>query len=334
MGAKKNCRNCGAETVSTADDPLCFSCQISRVETEGGGNTGFFFDELDDSRQFDGLEERLAEALDTIDIEGEIGRGGMGVVFRGRQKKLDRAVAVKVLPPMPGADESFSVRFLTEARAMARMHHPNIVAIHDFGQTPDDLSYIVMEFVKGRPLSEISGRQILEPKRCLGIMAQIAEALAYAHGLEVVHRDMKPQNVLVDEEDRPKIADFGIAKLEGERHSERLTKTHQILGTPLYMAPEQAVGAKAVDHRADLYALGVMMFEGLTGLLPDKTVDADEQLARFDPRVKPLVNSLLEKKVARRADSAAEIAKRCHEIARTWDDRPKKRGLFGRMFRS
>jgi serine/threonine protein kinase len=330
MTNQQACRVCGAKTVSSGNAPLCFSCQIERT-TRGESEEEFFFDD-DQSSVFDGLQERLSLALDSLRVDEEIGRGGMGVVYRAVQEKLDRTVAVKVLPPHPDLDSGFAKRFLTEARAMARLHHSHIVTIHDFGQTDCGLSYIVMEFVNGQSLDEIFAKRSLEAPRLVELMTEVAEALAYAHGLNVVHRDMKPQNILISARGRAKIGDFGIAKLEGDRHAARLTRTHQILGTPLYMAPEQTMGAKAVDHRADLYALGVMLYEGLTGTFPGIEVEAPSKLADIDLRLDPIILSLLEKDVARRANSAAVVARHCREIASSWGQGNKKRGLFGRMF--
>lgn len=327
---KITCRECGAKTVSEAPERLCFSCQIARAAESG--DSEFFFDEADDSTVFDGLEERLAAAVDSIRVESEIGRGSMGVVFRAVQTKLERPVAVKVMPSWPGADDNFAERFLAEGRAMARLHHAHIVTIHDFGQTDCGLSYIVMEYVDGESLAGIAERGAVPPEQFVHVIAQVADALSYAHDLDIVHRDMKPDNILVDSTGRAKIADFGIAKLEGPRHAARLTKTHQILGTPLYMAPEQALASRAVDHRADLYALGVMLHEGLTGELPGKDPEPPSATSKIDHRVDELVASLLVKDPADRESSAANVSRTCAEIARTWSTAPKKRGLLGRMF--
>ncbi|MCB9834197.1 MAG: serine/threonine protein kinase [Planctomycetes bacterium] len=333
MTDPKSCRDCGSLTVSSGREQLCFSCQIKRSTAQREAGEDFFFDEEDPRTVHDGLEERLATALESIEIERELGRGGMGIVFRGLQTRLGRRVAVKVLPPHPDQDVGFAERFLQEARAMARLTHPNIVTIHDFGQTACGLHYIVMEYVDGRPLSALLAEGALTPTRFLDVIAQVSDALAYAHGQNVVHRDMKPENILVDGRDVAKIADFGIAKLEGERHVARLTKTHQILGTPLYMAPEQAQAAATVDHRADLYAIGVMLYEGLTGKFPGRSIEAPTRAAQVDRKVDPLVLGLLERDPTRRSGSAIEVAHRCRDLARNW--KPQRRGGFlGRMFGS
>ncbi len=331
MAEDRTCRDCGALTVSEAPDRLCFSCQIKRSTAERDARETFFFDESDSSTVHDGIEERVAAALDSIAIEGEIGRGGMGIVFKGVQTRLDRPVAVKVLPPRPDQEASFADRFLLEARAMARLTHANIVAIHDFGQTDCGLNYIVMEYVAGKSLADREGDERLSPRRFVEVVAEIADALAFAHAQDVVHRDMKPDNVLLDGNGRAKIADFGIAKLEGEGHVARLTKTHQILGTPLYMAPEQAMAAREVDHRADLYALGVMLHEGLTGRLPERTLVPPSKQAAVDARLDPIVADLLQRNPDDRKLDARELARQCRAVARDWRD-GQKRGLLGRMF--
>lgn len=313
MNAKSTCRECGSITVSSAASGLCFSCQI---QEQADGKDTFFFDEADTSTPFDELQRRIGAALTSIEITDELGRGGMGIVFRGTQTKLGRDVAVKVMPPMPGDD--FASRFLAEARAMARLHHPHIITIHDFGQTDCRLSYIVMEYCEKGSLGDLMSREVLLPQRVLEILSDIAEALGFAHAQNVVHRDMKPENILIDRSGRAKIADFGIAKMEGDRHVARMTKTHQVLGTPMYMAPEQATSSRAVDHRADLYALGVILYEALTGEHPTVTFSPPSKATKLDRRVDDVCRSLLEPDPARRANDAAKIAQELRAIARTW----------------
>jgi serine/threonine protein kinase len=213
-------------------------------------------------------------------ILAPLGQGGMARVYRAHQENLDREVAVKVLPPWYAADRNFIERFNLEARLIARLSHPNIVTIHDFSEQDGHL-YIVMQLVDGGTLKnmldalrdpsrignqnggrEIGAMDVLEANR---IFQQLASALAYAHEKGIIHRDIKPVNVLMDHTKRPILSDFGIAKvLAGTKE---LTRPGAGVGTPEYMSPEQCKG-EHVDRRADIYALGVMLFEALTGRTP------------------------------------------------------------------
>ena len=197
-------------------------------------------------------------------VEGPLGRGGMASVYRAYEPGLDRYVALKTLPPEFMHDPTFAERFHREAKAVAKLEHPNIVPIYAFG-IENGTPWMAMRLVPGGALSSLVKRGRLEPARAVAILRGSAEALAYAHSKQVVHRDVKPQNILLDERERVYLADFGIAKmLEG---GSQLTATGMISGTPQYMAPEQAVTNK-VDARADIYALGVVAYELLTGRVP------------------------------------------------------------------
>jgi predicted Ser/Thr protein kinase len=197
-------------------------------------------------------------------ILSELGRGGMGVVYRARQPSLNRDVAIKVLPPALAFDREFVARFEHEARAAAALRHPNIVVIYDVG-SQDDLHYIVMELVAGEPLDRLlDAGKPLAPERVLHIARQIAEALDYAHEHGFVHRDVKPANLLVGRKDHVTLMDFGLARA-GDAAG--LTRTGMVFGTPGYMAPEQIRG-EPVDRRTDLYAFGVVLYELLTGVRP------------------------------------------------------------------
>src|SRR5579871_6794524 len=197
-------------------------------------------------------------------IEELLGQGGMARVYKGRQEKLDRQVAVKILPPYYAADQNFVDRFRLEAKALAKLSHPNIVVVHDAGEESGHL-YIIMEYVSGGTLKQriAPGMSVVEIQR---VTREVASALTYAHAVGIIHRDVKPVNVLMDPNGRSVLSDFGIAKvLEG---SERLTGTGAGVGTPEYMSPEQCRGNVVVDARADIYALGVMLYEMLTGRPP------------------------------------------------------------------
>lgn len=251
-------------------------------------------------------------------IEELLGQGGMARVYRGKQENLDRHVAIKVLPPYYAADPAFVERFKLEARAMARLSHPNIVTVHDAGEENGRL-YIVMEYVAGGTLKEhmASPMQMREITR---IIHEVASALTYANSMGIIHRDVKPVNVLMDVGGRAVLSDFGIAKVLAT--SAALTHTGAGVGTPEYMSPEQCRGG-TVDARADIYALGVMLYEMLTGHTP---FEADNYTAlahshiyepvpppsRLNPRISPAVQAVimksLEKDPANRFQKATEMA--------------------------
>jgi eukaryotic-like serine/threonine-protein kinase len=202
--------------------------------------------------------EPLPENPQGLELLEEIGRGGMGRVFRARHSKLDREVAVKLLPAELAADSAFQARFEREARVLARLSHPHVVAVYDFGALSDGSGYLVMEYVSGGTLR---ARMPLSPAEALRVMRQLCSALAYAHAGGVVHRDIKPENVLFDAEGRARLADFGIARLLLDEHA-ALTAPLVVLGTPRYMAPEARAGAPA-EPRADVFAAGTLLLEML-----------------------------------------------------------------------
>jgi eukaryotic-like serine/threonine-protein kinase len=214
-----------------------------------------------------------------LEIEEEIGRGGMGSVFRARDVRLGRKVAVKLLPPEL-ATPDLRARFEREARALALLNHPHIVTFHDMGEEDGQL-YLVLELVLGGSLDRAMPLPLV---RAVEVAAQVCDALAYAHGHGVVHRDVKPQNILLDEAGRAKVADFGIARLmRPEARGWTVTKADQAVGTPVYMAPEALSGAPP-DPRMDIYSLGVVLYEMATGHLP---------AGAFDPPPKPIARVVL-----------------------------------------
>jgi hypothetical protein len=247
----------------------------------------------------------------------------MGAVYKARQPGLDRVVALKILPPEVGQDPSFAERFSREARALARLSHHHIVTVHDFGRA-GALYYFVMEFVDGSDLRQLIAQRKLEPREALAIVPQICEALQYAHDEGIVHRDIKPENILIDRKGRVKIADFGLAKLlhrgaGGAPHSGRpftLTGSQQVMGTPHYMAPEQMERPLAVDHRADIYSLGVVFYEMLTGELPLGRFAPPSQKVRIDLRLDEVVLRSLEKEPERRYQHASEVKTDVETISR------------------
>jgi tetratricopeptide (TPR) repeat protein/tRNA A-37 threonylcarbamoyl transferase component Bud32 len=260
--------------------------------------------------------EELNRLFPLIEIFELIGQGGMGAVYRGRQKNLDRQVAIKILPPEIGRDAAFAERFTREARALARLSHRNIVAVYDAGQV-GDFFYFVMEYVDGTNLRELIRGDLIEPRQALAIVQQVCDALAYAHSIGIVHRDIKPENILVDGAGTVKIADFGLAKLVGvEAPNVSLTDSEQIMGTWRYMAPEQLEGARDIDHRADIYSLGVVFYELLTGEVPMGRFRPPSEKVEIDVRVDEVVLKSLERERERRYQHASQVKSEVDAISR------------------
>ena len=231
----------------------------------------------------------------------------MGAVYQARQRGLDRMVALKILPPQISTEPTFPERFAREAQALARLSHPNVVTVIDLGQS-GSIYYFLMEFVDGVNLRQMLQAGKLATRDALNLTLQICEALEYAHGEGVVHRDIKPENILVDKKGRIKIADFGLSKLLGAaRPDVQLTQSNQVMGTLHYMAPEQIDQPLAVDQRADLYSLGVMFYEMLTGELPLGRFELPSRKSTVDSRVDELVLKMLERNPNRRCQQASEI---------------------------
>src|SRR3989454_451665 len=220
----------------------------------------------------DPLAQRLSQALgSSFTLEGEIGRGGMGVVYHARDERLKRKVAVKVLPPELAFREEIRIRFLREAETAARLSHPHIVPIHSVGEGPDGLVYFVMAYVGGESLAaRLKRRERLPPEEARRIMMETADALGAGHALGIIHRDVKPDNILLEgSRGRTVLTDFGIAKaLTSTTGPGTLTATGVAIGTPHYMSPEQAAGDREIDGRSDIYSLGVVGYQMLAGELP------------------------------------------------------------------
>jgi serine/threonine protein kinase len=227
------------------------------------------------------------------DVASEIGRGAMGVVYRAVDPMLERTVAIKTINMAldPGEMEHYEKRFTIEARAAGGLNHPNIVTIHDIGRS-GDLAYMAMEFLEGRELKDlITGRE-LTADRALDIAAQVADGLAYAHQHEVVHRDIKPANIMILNDGRVKITDFGIARM---RTADVRTQTGVVLGSPRYLSPEQVLGKRS-DGRADIFSLGVIIYEMVSGQPPFNGIDVNSlmfQIVNFTPPPPSSVNTAL-----------------------------------------
>jgi serine/threonine protein kinase len=300
----RKCPQCGAELKPDVSEGLCPACLLQRgIATEGGAPPG--------TPPFTPpIIPELAKLFPQLEILELIGKGGMGAVYKARQPALDRFVALKILAPRSGGDLDFAERFTREARALARLSHPNIVAVYDFGQA-GGLSYFIMEFVDGPNLRQVEQAGRLSPREALEIIPQICGALQFAHDEGIVHRDIKPENVLLDKKGRVKIADFGLAKLLGQEPKDfRLTGARDVVGTPHYMAPEQIEKPSEVDHRADIYSLGVVFYEMLTGELPLGKFQPPSSCAhgvQIDVRLDEVVLRSLEKEPSRRYQQVSQV---------------------------
>ncbi len=245
------------------------------------------------------------EIFHGLEVEGLIARGGMGIVYRARQPKLDRRVALKILPRGLAEEPGFAPRFEREARVLAGLSHRNIVGVHDFG-IEGDLSFLVLELVDGVTLRRLLERDRLPPQGTVRVVRQVCEALEYAHRRGVVHRDIKPENIMIDRRGLVKLTDFGLAKIVGAEPV-RVTETNLAVGTPHYMAPEQLERPREVDHRADLYALGVVFYEMLTGELPIGNFDPPSAKAEIHAGLDGIVLRALEKDPGRRFQRAGDL---------------------------
>lgn len=260
--------------------------------------------------------EAIGAHFPQLEIVRLVGRGGMGAVYEARQKGLGRSVALKILDADLAEDPDFEERFAREALALARLSHPNIVAVHDCGRAGPHF-FLVMEFVDGPNLREALRSTSIAPAQALVIVAQICSALEFAHKSGVVHRDIKPENVLLARDGTVKIADFGLAKLldAPARDGRFVTRATQAVGTPHYMAPEQIEKPLSVDHRADIYSLGVVLYELLTGELPLGRFPLPSQKVRIDVRIDDIVVRTLEKEPERRYQAAHEVRTAVQDFA-------------------
>ena len=212
--------------------------------------------------------------IEGYEILGCLGEGGMGIVYLARQVSLDRKVAIKVMSPVLLKDPSFGARFDREIAALVRLSHPHIVTIFDRGQSAAGHVYYIMEYVEGKDggapidLERLIADRCLNSQRTRELMLQVVQALGFAHREGIIHRDVKPSNILIDRHGFAKVADFGIASMRASRAISHVTVANQSVGTAIYMSPEQQRDAASVDHRSDIYAAGVMLYQMLTGDLP------------------------------------------------------------------
>jgi serine/threonine protein kinase len=309
MSDPRSCPACGSTLPTDAPEGLCPGCLLQKglaLSSDNAPNSAAST-ALYQGRFSAPLPAELAPLFPQLEILELLGQGGMGAVYKARQPKLDRLVALKILPRDAGRDPRFAERFLREARALAKLDHPHIVGVHDFGEA-DGLPYFLMEFVDGVNLRQVMRSGRLPPEQALAIVPQICEALQYAHEEGVIHRDIKPENILLDKKGRVRIADFGLAKLlDRDAADLRLTATHQAMGTPHYMAPEQMEKPLEVDHRADIYSLGVVFYEMLTGELPLGRFAPPSQMVPVDVRLDEIVLRALEKNPDHRYQHVSEV---------------------------
>src|SRR5467141_692172 len=250
------CSRCGTQNKDTAK--FCDSCGLDLTATTPVGA-------LSEPQEVTEIEMVRKELDEEYEIVDELGRGGMAIVFKAKEKQLDREVAIKVLPFSLAFDKEFVERFQREARTSAKLEHPNIIPIYRVGKS-GRVIYFVMKFLRGKPLSSVLAARGagLPPAQIRSVLADVCRALAYAHKSGIVHRDIKPDNIMFDEHGLAVVTDFGIAKAAS---GGKLTGTGMSIGTPHYMSPEQA-RAQPLDGRSDIYSLGVVAFQSLTGRVP------------------------------------------------------------------
>ncbi|HEY2589221.1 MAG TPA: serine/threonine-protein kinase [Tepidisphaeraceae bacterium] len=305
MSDQAICERCGAAMGPDAAQGLCPACLLEQGLRESQADT------IPSNAAVNSPTEirELARLFPQLEILELLGRGGMGVVYKARQRGLDRLVALKILPAGVDRNPGFQERFIREARSLARLNHPNIVAVYDFGQM-EGRYYFLMEFVDGANLRAMLQGGHLTPQEALAIVPQLCDALQFAHEEGIVHRDIKPENILLDRKGRVKIADFGLAKLLSgavPQDPYTLTMPRQVLGTPHYMAPEQFERPGTVDHRADIYSMGVVFYEMLTGELPLGRFPPPSRKVQLDVRLDEVVLRTLEKEPEHRYQRAGEV---------------------------
>jgi tRNA A-37 threonylcarbamoyl transferase component Bud32 len=341
MSNEIKCPQCGGSLPANAAAGLCPNCLMAlNLKTET-----VFTDDAP-AAQPPLPPEQIAPHFPQLEILECLGRGGMGVVYKVRQKTLNRFAALKLLAPERVRDAKFAERFAREAQALAALNHPNIVTIYDFGQA-GGFYYLLMEFVDGLNLRQLLRARKFTPEEALAIVPPLCDALQFAHDRSIVHRDIKPENLLLDKAGRVKVADFGIAKMLGgdgraasplaadaqqsedgahgvarpnfEAFSSAITG-EQTVGTPGYSAPEQSSDPQRVDSRADIYSLGVVFYEMLTGELPAQKIVPPSTKVHIDVRLDEIVLRALQNTPELRFQQASEVKTLLETIAATSPD--------------
>src|SRR5215813_1395417 len=293
------CRNCGAKILSDAPQGLCTGCVL---EAAIGGFPDAVAGDADSSHANKPQSTKVTRGAELLGELGdyelleEVGRGGQGVVFRARQKSLNRIVALKVIRLGQWASKAHLKRFRLEAEAAAKLEHPGIVPIHEVGER-DGSCYFSMKFVEGGQLDEVAKREPMPIRRAVELIAKVARTVHYAHEHGILHRDIKPGNILLDKNGEPHLTDFGLARLVETESS--VTHTLEVLGTPSYMAPEQAVGNNApVSSATDVYGLGAVLYQLLTGHPPfagGTTYETIKLLLDTEPRQPHVLNPKIDR---------------------------------------
>jgi serine/threonine protein kinase len=334
MAEERNCPKCGADLTDNAPRGLCPQCLMRAGLQAGSEDKEAGSSEINHSIPTSATQQggfvppepkELAEKFPQLEIIELLGQGGMGAVYKARQKLLDRVVALKILPPGIDAEPAFAKRFTREARALARLNHPGVVTLYEYGQA-EGLYFFLMEFVDGVSLRDLQEVGRIAPREALAIVPQICDALQYAHDQGIVHRDIKPENILLDRQGRVKVADFGLAKLvasgaetfvpqDTASGQVSLTEVGKIMGTPQYMAPEQRDHPTEVDHRADIYSLGVVFYQMLTGELPGKRIEPPSRKVQLDVRLDEVVLRALEKDPEQRYQHVSQVKSAVETIA-------------------
>jgi serine/threonine protein kinase len=310
MSEPLRCPRCQNQIPSDAPAGLCPVCllaagQANDTRTLLGQGSGRFTSPL---------PETLAAEFPQLEVLEIIGQGGMGTVYKARQRHLDRIVALKILRPDLSSQPAFADRFTREARALASLSHPHLVTVHDFGHH-SCWFWIIMEYVDGANLRQLLKEGHFTQRQALEIIPQLCEALQYAHDRGVVHRDIKPENILLDASGQVKVADFGLAKMMLTGGLDRsLTASQDVVGTAHYMAPEQIESSRDVDHRADIYSMGVVFYEMLTGGLPLGRFEPPSKSKSSSPGLDPVVMRSLEKNPEQRFQQASEVKTAIQQI--------------------
>src|SRR5436305_5618892 len=352
------CRKCGAKIFSDAPEALCPRCvlksalgDLAGASVAGGGDPGRVDDPARDERDAvaAGHNKKTARAAELLGELGdyelleEVGRGGQGVVFRARQKSLNRTVALKVISLGQWASKAHLKRFRLEAEAAARLEHPGIVPIHEVGEG-DGSCYFSMKFVEGGQLDEVTRREPMPIRRAVELIAKVARTVHYAHEHGILHRDIKPGNILLDAKGEPHLTDFGLARLLETEST--VTQTLDVMGTPSYMAPEQAVGNNTgVSNATDVYGIGAVLYQLLTGHPPfagGTTYETIKLVLDTEPRQPRLWNrkidrdlsticlKCLEKDPKRRYLSALALAEDLERWLRHEPIQARHSGVFAR----